>query len=185
VFNIVSRADINPCPVSESRCVRASRLQNSLPKALALDLSVSGCGIPQVDLQPGNVVSGRFGGASEIDWAALCSREKTSRIRVYWNGNPSIAVELANDADANYLEPNGVVFEDLSQLRLTASFSRRIIALSADYIHEHLERTPAVTVTHDGIWDGADRQRGSVWYWHEGRWLNLGPMPMPETKIQL
>jgi hypothetical protein len=69
---------------------------------------------------------------------------------------------LANDADANYLEPNGVVFEDLSQLRLTASFSRRISALSADYIHEHLERTPAVTVTHDGIWDGADRQRGSV-----------------------
>ena len=59
-----------------------------LPSEIRRDLIDRGCSIPQVsdDPQPHNVVSGRFQERDRLDWAVLCSTDRTSRILIYPDG---------------------------------------------------------------------------------------------------
>jgi hypothetical protein len=71
------------------------------------------------------VIRGSFIRAGQVDWAALCSRELTSVILIFRNGNPGAIVELARRPDANFLQGIGA-----NQL----GFSRAISVATAGFI---------------------------------------------------
>lgn len=140
-----------------------------LSAPLRTELDRRGCTIPQVYTggPPHNVVRGRFGAVTTLDVAVLCSRERTSTIIVFWNGDPDSASEIAAFPDATFLQvaaPGQI------------GFSRLIATASPESIREQHRRYGGVTpppLVHDGINDLFVDKASVVWYWHEGTWLRL------------
>jgi hypothetical protein len=102
-----------------------------------------------------------------MDWAVLCSRERTSTILVFRAGSTSDVAELASHRDADFL-----------QLTYAGrpGFSRELSVAEPANIRRHFDAyggPQLPPLDHDGI-DDAFLEKGSVvHYWHEGRWLQL------------
>jgi hypothetical protein len=140
-----------------------------LPRSLQIELRRRGCSIPQPfgNGPQQNVIRGSFIRAGQVDWAALCSRERRSAILIFRNGNPGAIVELARRADAGFLEEVGAN---------KIGFSRTISVASAEFILQHHEwygGPVPPSLTHVGINDAFLEKASVVWYWHRGRWLQL------------
>jgi hypothetical protein len=73
------------------------------------------------------VIRGSFIRAGQFDWAALCSRERTSAILIFRNGNPGAIMELARRADADFLQGIGAN---------KMGFSRAISVASAGFMRQ-------------------------------------------------
>ncbi len=149
------------------------RLQPSafddLPLAIQDELTRRSCTIPQIwhtaDLT--NVVRGRFTRADRLDVAVLCSRDRVSSILVFQGESSMVLAELASLPDRGQLQ--GVGGGEIG-------FSRALGVASPDYITVHYERYGGPTpppLDHDGINDIFVEKASRVWYWHEGRWLQL------------
>jgi len=113
------------------------------------------------------VIRGSFIRAGQVDWAALCSRELTSAILVFRNGNPGAVEELARRADADFLQGIGA-----NQI----GFSRAISVASAGFIQQHhgwYGGAVPPPLRHVGINDAFVERASVVWYWHRGKWLQL------------
>ena len=140
-----------------------------LPQSVQTDLRRRGCSVPQpfTNGRRQNVIRGSFTQAGKVDWAVLCSRELASTILVFRNGGRAVVDELARRPDADFLqvvEPNRI------------GFSRAIAVASAEYIREHHARyggPEPPTLTHVGINDVFVGKASVVWYWHQGKWLQL------------
>jgi hypothetical protein len=140
----------------------------TLAAPLRGELQRRGCTIPQVYTggPAHNVVRGSFRTAGHVDTAVLCSRQRASSILVFWGSDPKDVSDLAARSDAKFLQviaPGHI------------GFSRLIRAASPAFIREHEARarggfSPA---THDGIEDVFVEKASIVWYWWEGRWLQL------------
>jgi hypothetical protein len=163
-----------PSPEAWAEADRATRRLDpsefaDLPRTLQAELRRRGCGIPQpfTNGPRQNVIRGSFTQADQVDWAVLCSRRLSSAILVFRNGDSGAAAELARRPDADFLqvvEPNRI------------GFSRALGVASAEYIREHHARyggpePPALT--HAGINDVFVEKGSVVWYWHQGKWLQL------------
>ena len=140
-----------------------------LPVEVRKDLEDRGCSIPQpYDARsPVNVITGRFTAATAMDWAILCSRDRTSTILVFRAGSVSDVTELASRQDADFLQ--GTSTGD-------AGFSRSLSVANPGYIRRHYEAyggPQPPPLHHDGIDDGFLGKASIVHYWHEGRWLQL------------
>lgn len=141
----------------------------TLPAPIRHHLRDRGCLIPQSPEASGlhNVDSGHLRDPRQVDWIALCSIDRVSRILVYWAGDTLRVDSLPPSADRNYLQGMG---EDV------VVFSHVIGVVSARYIREHAERNDGPlppSPIHDGI-DNAFAGKGStVLYWSGGRWLEL------------
>src|SRR5512139_4157442 len=72
-----------------------------IPAAVRLELEHRGCTVPQPygAMGPANIVSGRFTTGKQMDWAALCSRERVSVILVFRGGSTTDVAELAAEPD--------------------------------------------------------------------------------------
>jgi hypothetical protein len=138
-----------------------------LPRSLQRELRRRGCSIPQPYTNGGrqNVISGEFTRAGQIDWAALCSRERQSSILVFRTGDPQRAEELAPRADAKFLQRTDAIH---------IGFSRALTVASTEYIRQHQRSADeTLVITHAGINDIFVDKASVVWYWDQRQWLQL------------
>jgi hypothetical protein len=140
-----------------------------VPVAIRAELERRGCAVPQPHgaTRPANVVSGNFTSSRQIDWAALCSRERISVILVFRGGSTTDVAEVARQADRDYLQTlgGGVI-----------GFSRGLGVASAAFIREHHDPAsdpPLPPLDHAGIDDRFIGKGSVVWFWSDGRWLQL------------
>jgi hypothetical protein len=141
----------------------------SLSKGIQRALERRRCRIPQsfADPKPHNVIRGRFTSSSRLDVAVLCSRERVSSILVFRGGSPSSVAEIAKEPDATFAQNVGGNEVAYSRVLGVAS-SKYIRQMQAQYGGPRPPR-----VDHEGI-DDAFFDKGSVvWYWSNGRWLQL------------
>ena len=140
-----------------------------VPAAVRAEMERRGCTVPQPygATRPANLVSGRFTSAGQTDWAGLCSRDRISVILVFRGGSTTDVAELARHPDRSYLQGlgGGVI-----------GFSRGLELADAAYIRAHHDprsRPPLPTLDHDGINDIFIEKGSVVWFWSQGRWLEL------------
>src|SRR2546422_3556269 len=102
-----------------------------LPKSIAHDLAVRNCKVPQPFDATGtsNVIRGEFMRRGQMDWAVLCSHNRTSWILVFWNGSIKNVAKIAEAPDLNFLQ----IIDGIG----TIGYSRSIIAVNKDYILQH------------------------------------------------
>jgi hypothetical protein len=140
-----------------------------LPKEVLADLKRRGCLIPQVPpaKQPHNVIRGEFAKPGQTDWAILCSIGCISSILVYWNGSAANPAQIAEREDFGFLQNSGAD---------GIVYSRAIAPVDRTYIVQHYRAyggTKSPPVDHKGI-DDAFVEKGSVvFYFCQGKWLQL------------
>jgi hypothetical protein len=140
-----------------------------LPRSIQSELRRRGCSIPQpfTNGRRQNVIRGSFIRSGQVDWAALCSRQRASAILVFVNSDPRLVEELASRLDADYLQA-------IDTTRI--GYSRTISVALVEYIRQHRERyggPKLPQLTHAGINDAFVEKASVVWYWHRGSWLQL------------
>jgi hypothetical protein len=140
-----------------------------LPAAIVADLEHRACTIPQVwfDSVPGNVLSGHFRNATQVDWAVLCSVNRVSSILVYRAGRTDSVAELATTPDRDLLQGVGAG---------RIGYSRAIRVVGAEVMRRYRragDGSPLPPLDHQGIEDAFVEKASLVWYWHEGKWLTL------------
>jgi hypothetical protein len=138
------------------------------PEAVKATLSRLGCRIPQAwgSSESHNLIRGEFTGAGQIHWAALCSRERSSRIIVL-DDHGSIQAELASRPDIDLLQ--GMGDERISFSRQLSAVGREFI-LSRPRVFGAVEPPP---VDHQGIEDSFLGKASTVLYFDAGEWLEL------------
>lgn len=172
---LVSAAQL-PAQLKEADWARAdasiSRLDprtfKGVPMAIRSALAKRGCTIPQPtgSQRARNIVSGHFTQTMRMEWAVLCSRNQRSKILVF-RGKDLVQVdELAEAADADYLEADGDGRIEFS--RGLATVSSRIIRRV-----QSSEPAPLRIINHDGIDDAFEGKGSTIWYWFEGTWISL------------
>ena len=138
------------------------------PNAVKATLSRLGCRIPQPwgDSKPRNLIRGEFMEAGRLQWAALCSRDRSSAIMVI-DEKGLVRAELASRPDRGYLQGigNGKI-----------GFSRQLTPVGRDFILARYrayggQEPPAID--HEGIDDSFLGKASIVLYFHEGNWLDL------------
>lgn len=140
----------------------------ALSADVVADLNRRGCVIPQPWLAtvPANVVYGEFMVPGRIDAAVLCSIERVSSILVYRRNSTGHVAELATIANSVFLQDVG---------RGQIGFSREIGVADAERVRERASHggpePPRADV--DGIEDFFLEKASSIWYWHDGEWLEL------------
>lgn len=138
-----------------------------LPKNLRQDLERRRCTIPQVWVikKPHNVIKGQFVRAGQIDWAVLCSVDRASTILVYRNGSALNPSAIARERDLGRLQ--GVGNNEIG-------YSRAIGPATRAFILSHDHERAAPQIDHDGINDAFVEKACVVWYFHKGKWIELG-----------
>jgi hypothetical protein len=139
----------------------------ALPSAIRRDLERRGCTIPQsfAATSAENVVRGRFTSAAGPDWAVLCSVGRVSSILVFNEGSTEAVAELAQRPDSASLQ---VVDADG-----TIGYSRAVRSAGPSIIRSHNAGAALPRLDHEGI-DDVFLEKGSmVWYWSDGRWIQL------------
>lgn len=165
--------------VADEEIVRlAPAAFEKVPAAIRKALSDQGCSIPQTwsNTGPGsisppydrphNVVSGEFMEVGRTQWAALCSRNRSSAIVVI-DENGRVRAELASAPDRNYLQGIGGGM---------IGYSRGLSPVGADYILSHYQAyggPKPPPIDHQGINDSFLEKASTVHYFHEGKWLRL------------
>ena|SRR5713226_4246511 len=140
-----------------------------LPTPVRADLERRGCTVPQIwaDTGSANVVTGHFRTTAKTDWAVLCSVHRVSIILVYWEGRADSVAELGSTPDKSYLQGVGG-----GQI----GFSRAIGSVDARYIGQRFQRyggPEPPPLDHEGINDAFVEKASRVWYWYQGKWLEL------------
>ena len=164
---IVQRMDWDTADAETVRL--AADVFPGLSADVVADLNRRGCVIPQPWLatEPANVVYGRFTVPDRMDAVVLCSRRRVSSILVYRGNSTDDVAELAPVADRGYLQ-------DLGRGRI--GFSREIGVADAERVRDgrasHGGPEPPRTGV-DGIEDFFLEKASSIWYWHDGKWLEL------------
>ena len=141
-----------------------------LPKDIVDYLSVHNCEVPQPfdATESTNVISGEFMRRGQLDWAVMCSRNRTSSILVFRGGSNKDVAAIAEVPDSDFLQTidgNG-----------TIGFSRQISAVKKDYILQRYRwyggpKPPHMD--HQGIDDGFNGKASTVFFYYHGRWLRL------------
>lgn len=166
-------AQLPPPEVWLQADVATSRLEPGrfpgIPESVKSELRSLGCTIPQVFTggRPHNVIRGNFQRRNQIDWAVLCSRDRTSSILVFWGGDVRAVSEFGARPDADFLQV-------VAPGRI--GFSRAISVVSPGDLRKHHERRGGpepLPLTHAGIEDAFVEKASVVWYWHHGKWFQL------------
>jgi hypothetical protein len=156
---------------------RASQIQRLAPgefrwlsEGISGELTRRGCAIPQVwsAKAPGNVIVGRFTTPEQVDVAAMCSRNGQSTILIFENSSSNRVRELEPRTDEDFMQGTGGT--------PAVGFSRAIGTATPGRIVEALvrhKRTDHPPLTHDGIEDAFVEKASVIWYWHDGKWVQL------------
>lgn len=141
---------------------------SKLPSSIRMAMERRGCTVPQPvgSDRPRNVISGHFIHAMQTDWAVLCSRARRSSILVFSGKDFSTVDELAEAADAEYLQtvPGGRIGFSRALLVATPTIVKRI----------RVEDGPKPRIIdHDGIVDAFEGKGSMVWYRSGEKWIVL------------
>ncbi len=140
------------------------------PDRVRRTLSDMGCLVPQTYLPgpPHNLISGRFLRASELHWAALCSRDEATGLLLLASDGTLVQQVTPFRSDVEHL--HGVDADG------TPGFNWAIDAVGREYILEHHARyggPEPPMIDYDGINSAVIEKASTVHYWHEGDWLEL------------
>ena len=138
------------------------------PKPVKATLSGLECRIPQPwgVKKPHNLIRGEFMEAGRTQWAALCSRNRTSAIIVI-DENGRVRAKLAAVPDRGHLQGIGDG---------KIGYSRGIYPVGSDYILDHYQAyggPKPPPIDHQGIDDAFLEKASVVHYFHKGKWLQL------------
>ena len=148
----------------------------TLPKKIQNYLKSNNYLIPQTydEKKPHNVISGHFIKEGQQDWAVLASKNFSSSILIFLNGNTDKEniIEILPGKDIHYSQVIG---------KNKIGFSRRILSVKKDelamdknalsyYRQEYGDENPP-SVTHDGICDSFVDKGSVVYYYYTGKWL--------------
>lgn len=149
------------------------RAISQLPHEITRYLVKGGYTIPQLWVEgpadpyrkPHNVIRGSFRKRGEVDWAALCSRNDTSAIVIFWGGQATDRTEFGRAADDDWTQDiDGKRNLGYSRLLMTASPKR--------ILEKNPSPEPGATL-HDAIEDVFAEKGSSIYYWKNGVWLDL------------
>jgi hypothetical protein len=138
-----------------------------LPAGFRSELEALGCMIPQaVGTRPNNVVRGSFGAKGQLDWAALCSRNRSSSIVVHWGGPAHCPRELDQKGDVQLVS---------GEIGAT-EYARRLDV--AQYYYPLLDEadnvvTDSIPFEHDAIAEILWAEDSSWWACKDGGWINV------------
>ena len=157
--------------IAEEKTIRIDpREFEGLPADVTSDLLSRGCTIPQpygADKEEGTVTASFFSPGSS-DLAVLCSIDNVSTILVYRDSSTSEIHELAQAADAGYLQTvdgDGEI-----------GFSRAIGVATSKSIQAYYEffggpKPPLIT--HDGLENIYIGKASTILYWYQDQWIGL------------
>ena len=138
-----------------------------LPLTIRQELNRRGCTIPQLwgEKTPHNVIKGSFIEPTELDWAVLCSVNRTSIILVFPNASISQVRELAREADRDSLQSEGGT---------QIGYSRQILPIGPKQIRQYQtwggEASSPFPMNHQGIEDAFVGKSSAVLYFYQGKW---------------
>ena len=118
-----------------------------VPESVQATLSLLGCRIPQpwgTNEKPRNLIRGEFMEAGRTQWAALCSRNRSSAI-IVTDENGRVRAELASARDKYFLQGIGGG---------KIGYSRGVYPVGADYILSHYQAyggPKPPSIDHQGI----------------------------------
>jgi hypothetical protein len=141
-----------------------------LPPAVRDELNRRGCRVPQLweATKPGNVISGSFIHAGQIDWAVLCSVRRVSSVLIFRNSSSDHVIEIARGADISVLQ---VIGGDNK-----IGYSRAISPVGREFIMRHYQAYGGVRpppLDHLGIDDAFVEKASVVHYFYRGKWIVL------------
>lgn len=149
----------------------------SAPAEVRIDLARRGCRIPQNqlsdDARPNNVVTGRFRSANALDWAALCSREHTTFLIVYWNGAAKDPWIGSSSADENWMQWMGPTEGWRYSRSIGTAEPARIRRLNEAFGNPGTLPEP---LEHDGIEEAFAGKASIISYWLHDRFVELTGM---------
>jgi hypothetical protein len=141
---------------------------DDLTPVVIQELERRACTIPQAFTEKGrgNVIRGSFTTPGQIDLAVLCSRERVSSILVFRNSAVENVAEFARAPDKNYLQ--GIGGGEIG-------YSRALSPASREHILRHNGSNSPINarLDHSGIEDQFLEKGSTIWYWHDGEWLEL------------
>ncbi len=114
-----------------------------------------------------NIIKGEFAKPGQTDWAVLCSVGGVSTILIFWNASEINPAEIAKTSDMDRLQSWGgdkIVY------------SREIEPVGKEYIVEHFKAyggPKPPPIEHQGINDVFVGKASVVWYFDQGKWLQL------------
>jgi hypothetical protein len=138
-----------------------------LPAGFRGELEALGCMIPQaVGTRPNNVVRGSFGAKGQLDWAALCSRNRSSSIVVHWGGPAHCPREFDQKSDVQLVS---------GEIGAT-QYARRLDV--AQYYYPLLDAadnvvTDSIPFEYDAIAEILFAKDSSWWACKNGGWLEI------------
>jgi len=140
-----------------------------IPGAIAKVLRDKNCTVPQpaIGSGPQNVIRGEFFGKGKTGWAVLCSVNQSTSLLVFENHLDTSPQVLNTSHDNGYLQ--GVGNDKIG-------YSRAIGPVSRDFIVTHYRAyggPEPPPIDHHGIDDAFLEKASIVWYFHEGKWLQL------------
>lgn len=140
-----------------------------LPAAIAKVLRKKTCTVPQpaIGSGPQNVIRGEFLAKGETGWAVLCSVNQSTSLLVFRNHLDTSPQVLNTSQDDGYLQGLG---------NDQIGYSRAIGPVDRDFIVSHYRAyggPEPPPIDHHGIDDAFLEKASVVWYFHEGKWLQL------------
>jgi hypothetical protein len=141
---------------------------SSLPSSILIAMERRQCTVPQPfgSSRPRNVISGHFTQTGRIDWAVLCSRKKRSAVLVFHGKDYGEVDELGEAADSEYLQTvsgSGRI-----------GFSRGLVVATPDVVRRSWHNGPRPRIVdRDGIADTFEGKGSVIWYWSDGKWIQL------------
>lgn len=145
---------------------------DALPLPIRQELTRLGCTIPQVwgggPDRPRNFVTGRFFSPDQTDIAVFCSRDRISSILVFGTESTRPVAELAARPDQDFLQ----VVDGNGRIGFSRSLGVARPQAIQNY-HAAYGGPAPPPLDHDGLDDAFMEKASIVWYWHEGRWLQL------------
>ncbi len=140
-----------------------------LPAVVAKVLKEKNCTVPQPAVAggPQNVIRGEFLAKGETGWAMLCSVSQSTSLLVFRNHLDTSPQVLNTNQDNGYLQ--GLGNDEIG-------YSRAIGPVSRDFIVSHYRAyggPEPPPIDHHGIDDAFLEKASIVWYFHNGKWLQL------------
>jgi hypothetical protein len=140
-----------------------------LPPDVRNVLAEQNCVVPQTfyPKTPHSVISGEFAANGQVDWAALCSRNDSSRIVVVWGGANKCSSVLNVSPESRWFQGIGSGVIGYSRYIATASMES-ILRLAREF-----DGPAPPARDHDGIHDGFMEKASRIYFCHAGKWYTL------------
>jgi len=133
-----------------------------LPARIRSLMEADGCRVPQDPslARPHNVVSGEFAGRGQRDWAAFCSANGTTTVRIYWGGPIRCPALGYSGSDVSMLQDYEFY------MHLGADSPQQLVAAAKEF------DLKIPSITHDALDIGSEKG-GSAKYCDRGKWISV------------